>query len=116
MLPEIIKNRPHVSPQPKTPVPFLFSEEIVIEEKTPLRQELSKLALFEKGLAGELKASDSIDATLNKIVRMALAAEFGIAFIKSAGAKKMIKTLVRGIKEDRALRKSALMIADKFAK
>lgn len=95
---------------------LVTSEEIVIEEKGIGTKRQEKLDLFEKGLANELRSADSIDRTLTKIVRMALAADFGAAFVKSQGAKDMIKTIVRGIKEDRTLRKSALMIADKFAK
>lgn len=94
---------------------LITSTEVVVDDRQVDTKKHAKLDLFETGLANELKSTDSIDKTLTKIVRMALASEFSAAFVKSQGAKDMIKTLVRGIKEDRGLRKSALMIADKFA-
>ncbi|MFA4858728.1 MAG: hypothetical protein WC901_04350 [Candidatus Margulisiibacteriota bacterium] len=97
------------------PLPFLVPSEIAPEVESRKTKSASKMDLFEKGLTNELKCEDTINATLQKIVQMALAAEFGAAFVKSAGAKTMIKTLVRGIQQDRDLRKSALMIADRYA-
>ena len=102
-------------PSKTPPLPFLVPSDIAPKSESRKVKAASKLELFEKGLANELKSADSIDATLQKIVRMALASEFGTAFVKSAGAKQMIKTLVRGIQQDRELRKSALMIADRYA-
>ncbi|MBU0687635.1 MAG: hypothetical protein KKB81_07310 [Candidatus Margulisbacteria bacterium] len=95
---------------------FLFTEGMSLKDLDNDPKEQSKLEEFEKGLAHELSSDDSIEMTLQKIVRMALAAEFGATFVKSAGATQMTKTIMHGIKSDPHLRKSALMIADKFAK
>ena len=114
MLQESIRGKTK-APSKSSWVSFLYDEGFTTEKKSHREKETVKLDLFEKGLFNELKSSDSIEHTLDKIVRMALAAEFGATFVKGPEAKKMIKTIVRGIKEDRGLRKSALMIADKFA-
>jgi len=77
--------------------------------------DLEKLELFEKGLAQELKKEDTIEQAISKIVRMAVAAEFGAALVVSPGAKQMISTISRGILQDSELRKQALLIVDRFA-
>jgi len=77
--------------------------------------EISKVELFEKGLSKEIKKSDTIEQAITKIVRMALAAEFGAALVKSKGAERMVKTIVAGIMSDSELRKQALFIMDRFA-
>lgn len=78
-------------------------------------RELSKIALFEKGLSGEISASDTIEKTVEKIVKMALTCEFGTGLAASTGAKKMVSVISRGILSDSGLRRSALIIADRFA-
>ena len=75
----------------------------------------SKLDLFEKGLAGELSKSDTIDGSVEKIVRMALACEFGAELVTKPGAARMISVISRGILSDRELRRSALILADRFS-
>jgi adenosylcobinamide amidohydrolase len=78
-------------------------------------KEKSKIELFEKGLAGEISRSDTIEQTVEKIVKMALTCEFGASLITKPGAKKMVSTISRGIISDSTLRRSALIIADRFA-
>ncbi|MBI5400067.1 hypothetical protein HZB07_05615 [Candidatus Saganbacteria bacterium] len=78
-------------------------------------EELKKLDLFEKGLANELKREDTIEQAVTKIVRMALAAEFGATLIAASSARPMISTITHGIMHDPQLRKQALIIVDRFA-
>lgn len=78
-------------------------------------KERSKIDLFEKGLANELSTSDTIEQAVGKIVKMALACEFGTSLLTKSGSKAMIGTISRGILSDRELRRSALIIADRFA-
>jgi hypothetical protein len=78
-------------------------------------RELSKIALFEKGLAGEISTADTIECAVQKIVKMSLACEFGAGLVARTGAKKMISVISRGILSDSELRRSALIIADRFA-
>ncbi|MFC1510996.1 hypothetical protein ACFL5U_01225 [Candidatus Margulisiibacteriota bacterium] len=77
--------------------------------------DLEKIELFEKGLAKELKKEDSIEVAVTKIVKMALAAEFGPSLVAASGARPMIETITRGIMSDAELRKQALIIVDRFA-
>ncbi len=81
-----------------------------LEEK-----ERSKVELFERGLAGEISTFDTIQKTVEKIVKMALICEFGAGLVAKSGAKRMISTISRGILSDGSLRRSALIIADRFA-
>ncbi len=81
-----------------------------LEEK-----ERSQIELFEKGLAGEILATDTIEKTVEKIVKMALVCEFGAGLVTQKGAKRMIAAISRGILSDSRLRRSALIIADRFA-
>lgn len=81
-----------------------------LEEK-----EIEKLELFEKGLANELHKEDTIEQAITKIVKMAVAAEFGPSLVAAQGAKEMINTITRGILSDPQLRKQALIIIDRFA-
>ena len=85
-----------------------FSEELEDEE-------LAKIELFEKGLANELAKEDTIAQAISKIVKMALAAEFGASIVAAKGAQAMIETIVGGITADAELRKQALIIIDRFA-
>lgn len=79
-------------------------------------KDLDKLALFEKGLANEISQNDTIQQAITKIVKMALAAEFGPSLVAAQGAQKMVSTIVGGIMQDPELRKQALIIVDRFAK
>lgn len=78
-------------------------------------QDNQKIELFEKGLASEIKKDDTIEQAITKIVRMALAAEFGPSLVAAAGARTMVQTIARGILADPDLRKQALIIIDRFA-
>lgn len=78
-------------------------------------KERSMVEVFEKGLEGELSTSDTIEKTVEKIVKMALTCEFGAALVTKPGAKKMVSFISRGILSERELRRSALIIADRFA-
>jgi len=80
------------------------------------QQELQKLELFEKGLAKEIRQADSIDQAITKMVRMALAAEFGPSLVTAQGARPMVETIARAILTDPQLKKQALIIIDRFAK
>jgi hypothetical protein len=94
---------------------LIFGPEAPVKEQLDKSEE-RKIALFEKGLAKEIDTTDTIDEAFTKIVRMALAAEFGPSFSKAKGAKGLIDTIVRGITGDSELRKQALLIIDRFAK
>ena len=79
------------------------------------QEELGKLELFEKGLASEISQGDSIQTAITKMVKMALAAEFGASLVKASGAQKMVTTITRAILGDAQLKKQALVIIDRFA-
>ncbi|MBU1026397.1 MAG: hypothetical protein KKA31_01555 [Candidatus Margulisbacteria bacterium] len=78
-------------------------------------EDIAKLELFEKGLANELKKEDTIEQAVAKIVKMAVAAEFGASLVAAKGAKQMIETITNGIMHDSELRRQALLIIDRFA-
>ncbi|MFA5112965.1 MAG: hypothetical protein WC529_01575 [Candidatus Margulisiibacteriota bacterium] len=78
------------------------------------KKELKKLDLFEKGLAKEIKPSDSIEQAVTKMVRMALAAEFGATLVAAQGARPMVESITRAILTDSQLKKQALIIIDRF--
>jgi hypothetical protein len=80
------------------------------------KKELKKLELFEKGLAKEIKQADTIELAVTKMVRMALAAEFGPSLVTAQGARPMVETITRAILTDPQLKKQALIIIDRFAK
>jgi len=92
----------------------------VILDKDFQKQQLqekdrSKLEVFERGLACELSTSDTMDRSVEKIVKMALTCEFGAGLITKPGAKKMVSVISRGILDNSELRRAALIIADRFA-
>lgn len=86
-----------------------FGEEL--EEK-----EITKLELFEKGLAKELKKEESIEQSVSKIIKMALVAEFGAALAASSGAKKMIETITCAIMSNAQLRKQVLFVIGHYTR
>ncbi len=93
-------------------LPIILGKEIgdQLEE-----EDIAKLELFEKGLANELKQEDTIEQAVTKIVKMAVAAEFGASLVAAKGAKQMIDTITRGIMHESELRRQALLIIDRFA-
>lgn len=84
-------------------------------EKDLNDEEISKLELFEKGLAKEIRQEDTIEQAITKIVKMALAAEFGPSLVAAKGSSGMVSSIVRMILDDPLLRKQALIIIDRFA-
>lgn len=90
-------------------LPFLLGK------KKAGKKDTSKVEIFEKGLQNEIKKSDTIQMAVTKVVRMALACEFGATLVKSRGAEQMIGTIVTGIMSDAELRKQVLCIIDRFA-
>jgi hypothetical protein len=93
-------------------LPLILGQEIGTELR---EEEIDKIEMFEKGLANELAKDDTIEQAVTKIVKMALAAEFGATLVAAQGAKKMVTTISRGILSDPDLRKQALIIIDRFA-
>jgi len=93
-------------------LPLIFGKalEEELEEK-----EIKKLELFEKGLANELHKEDSLSQAVTKIVKMAIAAEYGPSLVAAPGSQRMIETISRAILSDAQLRKQAIMIVDRFA-
>ncbi len=79
------------------------------------KQEAGKLELFEKGLKNEISHNDTIEMAVTKMVRMALAAEFGPSLVKVQGASQMVVTITRAIMNDPKLRKQALIILDRLS-
>ncbi|MBU0574398.1 MAG: hypothetical protein KKH83_07990 [Candidatus Margulisbacteria bacterium] len=90
-------------------IPFLFNE------GAPERN-TDKIDVFEKGLANEIFKSDTIEQAVTKIVKMAIASEFGVSLVKAKGSDAMIGSIVTGILSDSELRKQALLIIDRYAK
>ncbi|OGB89643.1 hypothetical protein A2625_05875 [candidate division WOR-1 bacterium RIFCSPHIGHO2_01_FULL_53_15] len=78
-------------------------------------KEISKLELFEAGLKNGIKKDDTIEAAVTKIVKLALAAEFGPSLVKAQGAAQMVATITRAIMGDAKLRKQALIIIDRLS-
>jgi hypothetical protein len=93
--------------------PILFDKGF--SKKKLTKKELSAVKMFEKGLASELSKSDTIETSVTKIVKMALVCEFGASLVTKPGARSMIETISSGILGNRELRRSALIIADRFA-
>lgn len=90
--------------------PFLLKKEKIS------KREASKIDFFEKGLAKEIKKTDSINLAITKMVRMALACEFGPVFVRAKGIDQMVNTIVQGILQDPELRKQSLLIIDRYAR
>jgi hypothetical protein len=94
-------------------LPVIFDKNLA--KRTLKGKEKSKLDIFEAGLANELSATDTMETSVEKIVRMALTCEFGTSLVTKPGAAKMITTICNGIMGSSELRRSALIIADRFA-
>ena len=93
---------------------------IILDNKAVVEEDLAphvkdKIDLFEKGLSNAIFKTDTIDKAIEKVVKTALACEFGPGFVVQKGADKMIKTISAGIISSSELRKQALVIIDKFA-
>ncbi len=94
---------------------IMFGNETEVKEKLDKKGK-EKIEFFEKGLEKGLSKDDTIEEAITKIVKTALAAEFGPSLSKAKEAKGMIATITRGILQDNVLRKQALVIIDRFAK
>jgi hypothetical protein len=92
-------------------LPLILGQELADDLS---QQEVKKLELFEKGLKNEISKNDTIEAAITKIVRMALAAEFGPSLVKAEGAGRMVCSITRAIMSDTQLRKQALTIIDRL--
>ncbi len=79
------------------------------------KQDAAKLELFEKGLKNEISRNDTIEMAVTKMVKMALAAEFGPSLVKAQGAGQMVVSITRAIMNDPKLRKQALIILDRLS-
>lgn len=102
--------------QPQEQIPYREFFPLLLGKEKLSKKDFGKLDLFEAGLKNEIKKTDTIEVAVRKIVRMALAAEFGPALVKSRGAEAMVETIVTGIMTDNILRKQALCIINQFAK
>lgn len=89
---------------------------IKIEPEKELSFDPEKLALFEKGLGQELKLADPFNLSAKKIVKMALACEFGASFVVEKENKPLLDKITKNILLDPISRKQALVIIDHFAK
>lgn len=92
-------------------LPLILGQELADDLS---QQEIKKLELFEKGLKNEISKNDTIENAITKVVKMALAAEFGPSLVKAQGAGQMVCTITRAIMCDAKLRKQALIILDRF--
>jgi hypothetical protein len=112
---------PELNPRPESWQPdsrffsLMFGKDLP-QQQALEKRELEKLSLFEKRLEKELFTTDSIHQAVTKIVKTALAAEFGPSILASAKSQPMVETIVSGIMGDPVLRKQSLIIIDKFAK
>ncbi|MFA5034406.1 MAG: hypothetical protein WC500_01285 [Candidatus Margulisiibacteriota bacterium] len=79
------------------------------------KKETKKIELFEKGLEQSLSQEDTIESAITKIVKVALAAEYGPSLAAAKSAEPMIRTITQAILNNAQLRKQALMIIDRFA-
>ena len=75
-----------------------------------------KIDVFEKSLSEGLKHSDSVNEGVNKIVKAAIAAEFGSEILTKKFADNMIRTIAASIMAEKELRKQALLIMGHFSK
>jgi predicted KAP-like P-loop ATPase len=92
-------------------LPLILGKEL---EADLNEQEINKLELFEKGLKNEIKKNDSIAGAITKMVKLALAAEFGPSLTKAQGASPMIDSIANAIMSDPQLKKQALIIIDRL--
>lgn len=115
MIAEVIEVRTQVRKKEALPtgelLPLIFGQAPAEKLK---KEDESKLALFEKGLQKDIKKDDTIDAAITKMVKMALAAEFGPSLAVAKGAGAMIETISRAIQSDRQLRRQALIIINRY--
>ncbi|MFA5104015.1 MAG: hypothetical protein WC527_02435 [Candidatus Margulisiibacteriota bacterium] len=75
-----------------------------------------KIEAFEKMLSELLKFSDTIPEAISKMVKAALASEFGSSILDNKKSEIMVKSISGSILADGELRRQALLVIDRFAK
>lgn len=75
-----------------------------------------KIEAFEKMLSELLKLSDTIHEAMTKMVKAALACEFGNSILDDKRSEMMVKSIAGSIMSDGELRRQALLVIDRFAK
>ena len=80
------------------------------------QDELEKLELFERGLENGLNREETIEEAVEKVVKMAIAAEFGPSLVAGKGSLDMVRKITRAILAEPKLRQQALIIIDRFTK
>ncbi len=75
-----------------------------------------KIESFEKMLSELLRLSDTIPEAIEKMVKAALACEFGSGILDGKKSGMMVKSISGSILADTELRRQALLIIDRFAK
>ncbi|MFA6431569.1 MAG: hypothetical protein WCV91_04235 [Candidatus Margulisiibacteriota bacterium] len=100
-------------PPTKSILPFIIGQNMGedVEQK-----ELAKLDLFEKGLENGLLKEETIEEAVEKVVKMAIAAEFGPSLVAGKGSVDMVRKITRAILAEPKLRQQALIIIDRFTK
>ena len=96
-------------------LPFFFGMEKGTTKNLPTKTK-QKIELFEKTLSNQLSQADTLDEAFEKIVKVALAAEFGPSIIHAKGSQKMVNTITRGIRDDQGLRRHALALICRYSK
>jgi hypothetical protein len=115
---EMMMKRPQEHERVKTErpdLPFFFGVEVDHPPKKSSKY-TQKLAIFEQTLSEQLKPDDTLNEAFSKIVRISLAIEFGPSIVHTKGAKKMIETISRGIRDDHELRRQALSLIQRYIK
>ncbi|OGC12120.1 hypothetical protein A3K48_06615 [candidate division WOR-1 bacterium RIFOXYA12_FULL_52_29] len=79
------------------------------------KKETKQIELFEKGLERNLSKDDTIESAVSKIVKVALAAEYGPSLVADRSSEPMVRTIAQAILNNSQLRKQALMLIDRFA-
>ncbi len=79
-------------------------------------KDTDKIESFESMLSELLRFSDSIPEAIAKMVKAALACEFGSKVLEHKKCDSMVKAISQGIMSDTELRRQALLIMDRLAK
>lgn len=94
-------------------LPLIIGQNLEVELEG---KELAKLELFEKGLERGLKQEETIEQAVEKVVRMAIAAEFGPSLVVGKSSSDMVRKITQAILAEPKLRQQALIIIDRFTK
>ncbi|MBU0630254.1 MAG: hypothetical protein KKC80_04975 [Candidatus Margulisbacteria bacterium] len=112
---EMTAGLPGKRPQEWTPARAFLPLILGKDSENLNKKETRQIDLFEKGLERNLSKEDTIESAVAKIVKVALAAEYGPSLVSDRNADPMIKTIAQAILNNAQLRKQALMIIDRFA-